>query len=169
MSVSTEMYEAVLKGKHGQITTLVQQALDEGLPVTEMIQDVLRPAMDEVGQRFSTGDFFLPDLILSAFIHDPVTRALARLPLRLTGCGIVIDSVSIVLMGSLLGAGYSVQVMLVSVILLWGLCLPLVYVAGIGLGYGLSGIWTAITVYRIVQAVAFTWIWRWGRWKKEEV
>jgi methanogenic corrinoid protein MtbC1 len=32
------MYEAVLNGQHSEITTLVQQALGEGMPVTEIIQ-----------------------------------------------------------------------------------------------------------------------------------
>ena len=37
MRVSTEMYEAVLNGQHSEITTLVQQALGKGMPVTEII------------------------------------------------------------------------------------------------------------------------------------
>lgn len=66
MSVSTEMYQAVLTGKHREMEALVQQALDEGISVSDIIQKTLRPAMNEVGERFSTGEFFLPDLILSA-------------------------------------------------------------------------------------------------------
>ena len=66
MSVSTEIYQAVLTGKHREIEALVQQALDEGISVAAIIQETLRPAMNEVGTRFSTGEFFLPDLILAA-------------------------------------------------------------------------------------------------------
>ncbi len=94
MAVSTEMYEAVLKGKHSQITTLVQQALDEGVPVAEIIQDVLRPAMNEVGERFSSGEFFLPDLILSA---EAMKRAISLLRPMLSGEDVISKQETVVI------------------------------------------------------------------------
>jgi len=66
MSSSESLYEAVLTGKTKEIEPLVQQAFDEGATASALVQETLRPAMDEVGDRFSKGDFFLPDLILSA-------------------------------------------------------------------------------------------------------
>jgi 5-methyltetrahydrofolate--homocysteine methyltransferase len=88
------MYEAVLKGQHGRITSLVQQALDEGMPVTDIIQEVLRPAMNEVGQRFSTGDFFLPDLILSA---EAMKSAIGLLRPMLSGDDVVSKQETVIL------------------------------------------------------------------------
>ncbi|MCP4168211.1 MAG: hypothetical protein GY759_20290 [Chloroflexi bacterium] len=66
MSTSENIYQAVLTGKPGEVEPLLKQALDAGVSASILVQDTLRPAMNEVGDRFSKGDFFLPDLILSA-------------------------------------------------------------------------------------------------------
>src|SRR5690606_32613901 len=61
----------------------------------------------------------LPDLVLAPFLHDPDTLALARGPLRLVGAMIVVDSVGMVLGNSLMGAGATRTVMVVSVLTQW--------------------------------------------------
>ncbi len=63
---ATEIHDAVLNGQHGQIEGLLEEALDAGYEPQDIVGDILHPAMNEVGERFSTGEFFLPDLILSA-------------------------------------------------------------------------------------------------------
>jgi 5-methyltetrahydrofolate--homocysteine methyltransferase len=72
VSVLEEIYETVLNGKRGEVEDLVQKALDEGVSPMAMIEETLRPAMNEVGERFSRAEFFLPDLILAA---DAMKRA----------------------------------------------------------------------------------------------
>ena len=59
--------------------------------------------------------------------------------------------------------------MLTCAILLWVLCLPGAYVAGVCLGYGLPGMWGVITAYRLVQAGVFTWLWQARRWKQGRI
>jgi methylmalonyl-CoA mutase cobalamin-binding domain/chain len=66
MNTLDELYAVVLEGKRAQAAELVQQALDEGVAPLSIVEHTLRPAMGEVGARFAAGDFFLPDLILSA-------------------------------------------------------------------------------------------------------
>jgi methylmalonyl-CoA mutase cobalamin-binding domain/chain len=66
MSTLEQIYAVVLDGKRHEIEALVQQALDEGQMAYAIVEQALRPAMDEVGQRFSRAEFFLPDLILAA-------------------------------------------------------------------------------------------------------
>jgi 5-methyltetrahydrofolate--homocysteine methyltransferase len=66
VSTLDELYTAVLEGKRNQSVELAQAALDEGIPPLTIVEQTLRPAMGEVGARFSAGEFFLPDLILSA-------------------------------------------------------------------------------------------------------
>lgn len=60
------IYHAVLGGKRLEIEALVTQALAGGAEPAQIIDDALRPAMDEVGDLFSSGEFFLPDLILAS-------------------------------------------------------------------------------------------------------
>jgi 5-methyltetrahydrofolate--homocysteine methyltransferase len=66
MSAYDSIYDVVLRGKRNQVEDLVQQALDAGISASEIVEKALRPAMDEVGERFSRAEFFLPDLILAA-------------------------------------------------------------------------------------------------------
>jgi 5-methyltetrahydrofolate--homocysteine methyltransferase len=65
-AITDAIYDAVLHGRRTKIDGLLKEALDAGIPPADIIQEDLRPAMDEVGTRFSTGEYFLPDLILSA-------------------------------------------------------------------------------------------------------
>ena len=79
MSTLDELYTAVLEGKRNQSVELVQEALDEGVAPMTIVEQTLRPAMSEVGTRFSTGEFFLPDLILSAEAMKNATTLLRPL------------------------------------------------------------------------------------------
>jgi 5-methyltetrahydrofolate--homocysteine methyltransferase len=66
MSVMEALYEVVLNGRRAEVEGLVQKALNGGASPMAIIEEILRPAMGEVGERFSRGEFFLPDLILAA-------------------------------------------------------------------------------------------------------
>jgi len=66
MNTLDELHDVILAGKRSESALLVQRALDEGVAPLSIVEGTLRPAMGEVGARFSKGDFFLPDLILSA-------------------------------------------------------------------------------------------------------
>ena len=66
MSVMETLYEVVLNGRRVEVEGLLQQGLSEGVSPMVIVEEVLRPAMAEVGERFSRGEFYLPDLILAA-------------------------------------------------------------------------------------------------------
>lgn len=76
MSLLDDIYSVVLEGKRHEVEGLVEQALNQGISATDIIEKALRPAMDEVGLRFSRAEFFLPDLILAA---ETTKRAVAYL------------------------------------------------------------------------------------------
>jgi len=76
MTTLDQIYAVVLEGKRHEVEALVKQALDEGIPANDIVERALRPAMDEVGQRFARAEFFLPDLILAA---EATKRAIAYL------------------------------------------------------------------------------------------
>ena len=58
-------YPPELAGKPG-VKELVSDALDGGLDPVVIIQQGMVPGMEVVGQKFSDGDYFLPDMLMSA-------------------------------------------------------------------------------------------------------
>ncbi len=110
-----------------------------------------------------------PELLLAPFLEDPRTLELARWPLRLIAFGMPIDTLGLILMLSMQGAGDTRTVLIVSVGLQWVLLLPAVYVVGKVLAVGLLGIWLTQLVYRTLQSGVFAVFWRRGRWAKVKV
>ncbi len=110
-----------------------------------------------------------PQGILSVFLHDARTLELAELPLRLTGAIAALDALGFVLMNSLLGAGSSRHVMVVSMATQWGFFLPAAYLLGPVLGYGLLAIWCANCLYRMALLCIFVRSWRAGKWAEIEL
>ena len=130
--------------------------------------DVSRLAMIVVGTGALIG-VIAPDLLLKIFLHEEHTVALARFPLRLLGATMVVETLGGVLMNALLGAGASKTVMFVSVTLQWGLFLPVAFLLGPVLGFGMSAVWLAQVGYRCLQGLVFASIWHSRKWVGVEV
>ncbi len=60
------VYEAVIKGNRKQILSLVEEILQKGIKPGEIIDTMLIPAINKVGEYFDCGKYFLPQLISSA-------------------------------------------------------------------------------------------------------
>jgi 5-methyltetrahydrofolate--homocysteine methyltransferase len=58
--------KAIEEGQHKDATRHVQAALDAGADPGRILRDVMIPAMDEVGRRYECGDYFLPEMLISA-------------------------------------------------------------------------------------------------------
>jgi 5-methyltetrahydrofolate--homocysteine methyltransferase len=56
----------VLEGDAETTARLTQDALDEGLPASEIMDNGLVVGMNEVGVRFRAGDMFVPEVLMSA-------------------------------------------------------------------------------------------------------
>ena len=110
-----------------------------------------------------------PELLLSVFIHDPATMEVARFPMRLVGLGMAIEGLGMVMMHALLGAGDTQRVMKVAVLAQWAAFLPLAYLAGPVLGFGLTFIWCMQVGYRATMAGVFTLFWVRGDWARIRV
>lgn len=150
--------------------SLVGQALGRGdaADAARWAWDVARLAASIIG-ALSLLALIAPDPLLAAFLHDRETLELARTPLRLIALGMPVDTIGLVLMHSLMGAGDTRTVLVVSTGLQWLLLLPAVYVVGPVLGCGLLGIWAVQLGYRLIQAGVFTALWRRGAWARVEV
>lgn len=107
----------------------------------------------------------LPDLVSAIFIHDPATRELARWPMRIMGLTMPFEALGLVFMHGLFGAGDARRVMVVSIGTQWLLFLPLAFLIGPMLGYGLLGVWLWQGVSRATQAWLFISLWRGRKWQ----
>ncbi len=107
-----------------------------------------------------------PDAVLGLFVADPQLLELGRWPLRLTGLGMVLDAGALVLAQALLGAGASRTVMLVTLGNQWLVVLPLSYLLGPVLGYGLLAIWSLYILQRGLASAVFALLWRRRAWAR---
>ncbi|XKG79540.1 MATE family efflux transporter [Vreelandella aquamarina] len=106
----------------------------------------------------------MPEPILSIFFTDEALVQLGRLPLQITGLMIVLDAAALVLAQALMGAGAQRTVMLLTLGMQWLLFLPLAWWVGVGLGYGLVGVWLIQLFYRLLNSSSFLWVWQRRRW-----
>ena len=150
--------------------SLAGQALGRGDPhdAKQWGWDVAKIAVFVVA-ALSSPAVLWPELILSGFIHDPSTLALAANPLRVAAGFLFIDSVGMVLMNALMGAGDTKRTMFISIGFQWLIFLPIVYVVGLVLSLGLVAVFAAQAAYRGVQAVTFASMWQRGRWQTIEL
>jgi 5-methyltetrahydrofolate--homocysteine methyltransferase len=61
-----DLSKSLITGNLTGIKRLTQQALDQGLKAKDVLDKGLLPGMDVVGQRFKTGEMFMPEVIYSA-------------------------------------------------------------------------------------------------------
>ncbi len=102
--------------------------------------------------------------ILGVFLTNPETRQLAYLPMILWALMISFDTMGMVLMNALIGAGDTHRAMRISIIWQWVFFLPLAFLAGPVLGFGLVGVWIINGFYRVGQAINCAYQWNSGKW-----
>lgn len=66
LSSRDRLYRDVLKGNREGIRADTRKALDEGNAAKTLLDEILLPAINEVGELFDKGKYFLPQLIASA-------------------------------------------------------------------------------------------------------
>jgi len=110
--------------------------------------------------------WLVPDLVSSIFIHEAETRELARWPMRLVGLTMPIEAMTFTFMHALLGAGDARRVMMVGVGTQWLLFLPLAYLFGPVLGFGLFTIWMLQGGSRTLAAFLYVTMWRGRHWQR---
>ncbi len=107
---------------------------------------------------------FAPQILHVAAQSDLVREA-ALNPLRLMGILTPVIATAMILTQALFGAGNTKFVMLVELLLHFTCLVPLAWVLGIVLGWGLVGIWLAASIYVVVLAAIMVWKFRSGDWK----
>ena len=66
MGILEDVYKAIIEGKVDDAAAGVEQGLNEGIAVDDLLKKGLLAAMDLVGERFGEGDIFIPQVIWSA-------------------------------------------------------------------------------------------------------
>ena len=61
-----ELSAAIINGDQQLAQELAQKSIDEDLNSIETLQECLIPAMDVVGKKFETQEFFLPEILIAA-------------------------------------------------------------------------------------------------------
>jgi 5-methyltetrahydrofolate--homocysteine methyltransferase len=73
------VYNAVLEGEKESVVTYVKAMLEEGLSPREIVDDHIITAITEVGEKFETKEYFLPQLIRSAETMEKAMKLLEPL------------------------------------------------------------------------------------------
>ncbi|MCL5073907.1 MAG: corrinoid protein [Actinobacteria bacterium] len=66
MAVLDEIYNTTVKGAYKEIAPLIKKALSENIKIDDIINKSLSKAMIHVGDKFSEGSLYMPDMLLSA-------------------------------------------------------------------------------------------------------
>jgi 5-methyltetrahydrofolate--homocysteine methyltransferase len=61
-----DIYQNILDGQHKDMETKVQTALDGGISPKTILEEGMIAAMAEVGRLFEAGEFYVPEMLISA-------------------------------------------------------------------------------------------------------
>ena len=66
MSILTDISENLQRGKAKIVKELVQQAIDEGIPVQQILDEGLLSGMGVIGEKFKNNEVFVPEVLVAA-------------------------------------------------------------------------------------------------------
>lgn len=147
--------------------TLVSQSLGEGKPeAAERFGWVsVRLGLIIFGIVGLIEGVLITGPILGLLTHSTAVREAALGPMRLMGICTPLIATGMILTQALFGAGNTRFVMLVELVLHFGCLVPVAWLLGITLGFGLPGIWTAAALYVLLLTAAMVFKFRSGDWR----
>jgi len=66
MEVLQQINESLQRGEDQKVAELTKQAIDDGVPAAQILNEGLLAGMEVVGQKFGAHEIFLPEVLLSA-------------------------------------------------------------------------------------------------------
>lgn len=109
-----------------------------------------------------------PEEILSLFLVDTATLALAILPLQIAVFAHVLDGYGKIVGSALIGAGATRSAMQLTLLPQWLLLLPLLAIS-VFMGYGLNEAMTIFFISTVISAMLFVYVWQRAKWRDIEV
>lgn len=74
-----DITNALTGGDAQTVTSLVQEAVDNGFGANRILNEGLMPGMDIVGERMETGEMFIPEVLMSANCMSDAVKILKPL------------------------------------------------------------------------------------------
>jgi multidrug resistance protein, MATE family len=105
-----------------------------------------------------------PHALLSLFLHDPATLAIAEWPARLLGLGVAADTAGRILCFAIRGAGATRIGAGIPFVALWLIQLPLTWWLAVILGFGVLGMTSLQFGVAFAEAVVTALVWAGARW-----
>jgi len=112
-----KLREAILTGDDGKANELAKLSVEKEYDPQKVVDEGIRIAMDEVGELFASGEYFLPDLIRSGEATKAVIRELEPV---LVKEGISSESEGKVVIGTVAGDIHEIGKTLVSTMITAG-------------------------------------------------
>ncbi|MCS6288704.1 MAG: MATE family efflux transporter [Nitrospira sp.] len=109
--------------------------------------------------------FFFPYALLRAFTSDEAVIDLGTVFLKIVALLQVPLALTMVLAGSLRGAGDTRFIMIATMIGMWGVRIPIAFVAGYWLTLGVFYVWLAMIADWTLRMALMLWRYRSERWK----
>ncbi len=112
--ILTQLTESLVAGEPEAAVDLTRQALQAGIEPLEIIQQGLIPGMNIVGEKFQSGEYYLPDLIIAA---DGMQQAMQILEPELVTRQQKIETAGTVVIGTVKGDIHEIGKSLVATML----------------------------------------------------
>lgn len=109
-----KLTESLVIGEPEATVEFTRQALAEGIEPMSIIQNGLMPGMNIVGEKFASGEYFLPDLIIAA---EGMQRAMELLEPELRARQQALESAGTVVIGTVKGDIHEIGKSLVATML----------------------------------------------------
>jgi 5-methyltetrahydrofolate--homocysteine methyltransferase len=66
MKVNEKLWKAIVEGRRDEVVTLVQEEVDAGVDAVELINTTMVPALQKIGDMFSVGQVFIPEMLVGS-------------------------------------------------------------------------------------------------------
>lgn len=138
-----------------------QKALKDGYICTIIAMIV----MSTFGLTF----FIMPQFLVSLFTKDKKVIELATTALKIVSICQPFSGASMVLAGSLRGAGDTKSVLLITYLGIFLIRIPITYLFLDVLNFGLAGAWIVMTIDLVIRSSLTFYVFRRGKWRYIEV
>jgi 5-methyltetrahydrofolate--homocysteine methyltransferase len=99
-SIRQPLFEAFEDGDAEEAEVLVREALKAEVNPLEIINEVMIPALTEVGRKFQSGEYFLPELMMAGEAAEVVSK---HLEAAIAAAGQTTKSLGVVIAGTVQG------------------------------------------------------------------
>jgi 5-methyltetrahydrofolate--homocysteine methyltransferase len=108
-----DLSQAVIEGDTEKAEKLTREALKQAIPARRIYQEALIPAMEIVGKKMQSGEYYIPEVLLSADVMKAATEILKPFLVRSGG----VKAIGKVVMGTVAGDLHDIGKSLVAIML----------------------------------------------------